>query len=62
MAIQEQTITAEGFLDLVERPQYEDRVLELVEGAIVEMSKPTMKHASHHDAAGFEDCQPCRDE
>ena len=44
MAIQEQTITAEGFLELVEQPQYEDRVLELVEGAIVEMSKPTAGH------------------
>ena len=44
MAIRQQTITAEGFLELVEQPAYEDRVLELVEGAIVEMSKPTMKH------------------
>ena len=44
MGIQQQTITAESFLELVEQPQYEDRVLELVEGAIVEMSKPTMKH------------------
>ena len=44
MVIQQQTITAESFLELVEQPQYEDRVLELVEGALVEMSKPTMKH------------------
>ena len=44
MAIQEQLITAERFLDLVDQPQYEDRALELVEGAIVEMSKPTWKH------------------
>ena len=41
MAIQEQFITAESFLALVEQPQYQDRVLELVEGTIVEMSKPT---------------------
>ena len=44
MAIQEQFITAESFLALVEQPQYQDRVLELVEGAIIEMSKPTLKH------------------
>ena len=44
MAIQEQLITAERFLALVDQPQYEDRVLELVEGAIVEMSKPTAGH------------------
>ena len=44
MAIQEQTITAERFLELVEQPEYADRVLELVEGELVEMSKPTRKH------------------
>ena len=44
MAIQEQFITAESFLALVEQPQYQDRVLELVEGTIVEMSKPTAGH------------------
>ncbi len=44
MIVQEQIITAERFLELVEEPQYEDCVLELVEGAIVEMSKPTRKH------------------
>ncbi len=44
MAIQQQTITAESFLALVEQPQYQDRVLELVEGAIIEMSKPTAGH------------------
>ncbi len=44
MIVQEQTITAESFLALVEQPQYQDRVLELVEGAIIEMPKPTLKH------------------
>ena len=44
MAIQEQTITAETFLDLVEQPEYQDRVLELVEGVIIEMPKPKLKH------------------
>ena len=44
MAIQEQFITAENFLDLVEHPHYQDYVLELVEGAIIEMSKPTAGH------------------
>ncbi len=41
MAIQEQTITAELFLELVDLPEYQDRVLELVEGEIVEIPKPT---------------------
>lgn len=44
MAIQEQFINAERFLDLVDQPQYDDRVLELVEGVIVEMSKPSRIH------------------
>ena len=44
MAIQEQTITAERFLELVEQPEYADRVLELVEGVLVEMPKPKLKH------------------
>ena len=44
MAIQEQFINAERFLDLVDQPQYEDRVLELVEGIIVEMPKPSRIH------------------
>jgi Uma2 family endonuclease len=44
MAIQEQFISADHFLELVDAPEYQDRVLELVEGALVEMSKPTWKH------------------
>lgn len=44
MAIQEQTITAERFFELVEQPEYLDRVIELVEGELIEMSKPTRIH------------------
>ena len=60
MAIQEQFISADRFQDLVDAPEYQDRVLELVEGAIVEIPKPkrihgvvvarlTMKIANHVD-------------
>lgn len=44
MAIQEQSITAERFLELVEQPEYQDRLLDLVQGELVEMSKPTRIH------------------
>ncbi len=44
MVIQEQTITADRFYEIVEQPEYQDRVMELVEGAIVEMSKPKRIH------------------
>ncbi|MCY3832780.1 MAG: Uma2 family endonuclease [Chloroflexi bacterium] len=44
MAIQQQFISAERFLELVEQPEYQDRVLELVEGELVEMPKPTRIH------------------
>lgn len=58
MAIREQYISADRFQDLVDAPEYQDRVLELVAGVIVEMPKPkrihgvvlarpTMKIASH---------------
>ncbi|MDE2950450.1 MAG: Uma2 family endonuclease [Chloroflexota bacterium] len=44
MVIQQQTISADRFLEIVEQPEYADRVLELVEGELVEMSKPTRIH------------------
>ncbi|MCY4020779.1 MAG: Uma2 family endonuclease [Chloroflexi bacterium] len=44
MFVQQQYVTVDRFLEMVEQPQYQDRVLELVEGAIVEMSKPTRIH------------------
>ena len=44
MAIQEKTVSAEDFLALADLPEYQDRVLELVEGVIIEMSKPTRIH------------------
>ncbi len=44
MAVQQQYITADRFLEIVEQPQNQDCVLELVEGVVVEMSKPTAGH------------------
>ena len=39
-----QFISAERFQDLVNAPEYQDRVLELVEGVIIEMPKPKRIH------------------
>ncbi len=44
MVMERQVISAEGFLEIVGSPEYVDRVLELVEGEIVEMSKPSGLH------------------
>ena len=44
MAIQERIITVERFQDLVDAREYQDRVIELVEGALVDMPKPTAGH------------------
>ncbi len=44
MAIQEQFISADRFFELADAPEYQDRVLELVEGIIIEMSKPKRIH------------------
>ncbi|MCY4071356.1 MAG: Uma2 family endonuclease [Chloroflexi bacterium] len=44
MVVDKQFISAEKFLELVEQPQYVDRVVELVEGEIVEMTRPSGQH------------------
>lgn len=44
MAIQEQFISADRFLELVDMPEYQDHILELVEGELVDMPKPTRIH------------------
>ncbi len=44
MEVQARYITAERFLDLLEQPEYQDRSFDLVEGELVEMSKPTVGH------------------
>ena len=44
MFLEKQTISADSFYKLAEQPEYQDRVLELVEGEVVEMSKPGRKH------------------
>lgn len=44
MEIKEQFISADRFFELADAPEYQDRDLELVEGALVDMSKPTAGH------------------
>ncbi len=44
MPAEKQYISAEEFLELVDKPQYQDRRLDLVEGEIVEMPLPTVGH------------------
>ncbi len=44
MAIQEQFISADRFLELADAPEYQDRVLDLVEGVIIEMPRPKRIH------------------
>ena len=44
MVMERQVISAEGFLKIVGSPEYGDRIVELVEGEIVEISKPTGLH------------------
>ncbi|MCE2470458.1 MAG: Uma2 family endonuclease [Anaerolineae bacterium] len=44
MVIQENFISADRFQDLVDAPEYQDCVLELVEGVLIEMSKPKRIH------------------
>jgi len=42
--INQQLISAEQFWDLIQLPEYEGKLLELIEGEIVEMSKPGGQH------------------
>ena len=44
MEVKERIISAERFFELMEQPEYLDRVMELVEGELIEMSKPTRIH------------------
>ena len=44
MVIREQFVSADRFFEMVDEPQYQDRVLELVDGRLIEMSKPTRIH------------------
>ncbi len=46
MIIERQIISADEFLEIVERPEYENRIVELVEGEIVEMPLPNPIHAA----------------
>lgn len=45
MVMERQYISADDFLEVVESPEYADRVVELVEGVIVEMPFPNPVHA-----------------
>jgi Uma2 family endonuclease len=44
MVMEKIRINAERFAELLEKPEYENMLLELVQGEIVEMSKPTGMH------------------
>ena len=44
MLLEKQYLSADRFYELAQQLEYEDRVLELVEGEIIEMSKPTAGH------------------
>ena len=44
MVMERQVISADGFFDIIDSPGYQDRSLELVEGEIIEMSKPSGLH------------------
>ena len=44
MAIQEQFLSADRFLDLIEQPEYQDRVLELVHGALLDFPLFSILH------------------
>lgn len=44
MIMERQYISVEDFLELTERPEYQDRVVELVEGEIIEMPLPNGEH------------------
>lgn len=44
MVMERQVISTESFLDIVASPEYLDRSIELVEGEIVETSKPSGLH------------------
>ena len=44
MVLERQYISAEGFLAIAASPENDDRIVELVEGEIVAMSKPTGLH------------------
>ncbi len=45
MIVEKQFISADAFCDIVQQPEYDDRVVELVGGVIVEMSLPNPEHA-----------------
>lgn len=44
MVMERQFVSAEGFLEIVGSPEYVDRIVELVEGEIVKMPKPSGLH------------------
>ena len=44
MVVEKQYISADRFLEIVEQPQYDDRIVDLVEGEIVDMPLPSGEH------------------
>ena len=44
MEVEKQFISVDRFLEIVEQPQYDDRIVDLVEGEIVDMPLPSGEH------------------
>ena len=44
MVVEKQFISADRFLEIVEQPQYDDRIVDLVDGEIIDMLRPTAGH------------------
>ena len=44
MVMERQVISADGFLKILDSPEYRDRIIELVDGEIVEMPLPNGEH------------------
>ncbi len=44
MFVEKQFISADRFLEIVEQPQYDDRIVDLVDGEIIDMLRPTAGH------------------
>ena len=65
MVIERLWISAERFFELVANPEYDDRSIELVEGEIIEMSKPSGLHGQITMRLGLKDfrttCSKIRD-
>ena len=58
MVLERQYVSVDKFLEIVEQPEYDDRVVELIEGIIVDMPLPNGEHGEilsllHAKIAGY---------